>query len=414
MEKKIKVLALPSDKVGGVGYFRSSQPHVALQNLFGDEFDVTIDYEPYTKPFQWYDQFDIVHYSKNIGKSFDAHKQISAYLKSKGIIQVLDIDDYWKLGTFHPMGMSTQKNKTDEKIVDNIRNADYVTTTTEIFAKEIRKHNKNVFVIPNAIDPNEEQFKPKPTYSDRVRFGIICGSSHEHDINLLKGLTNSLGREYLDKMQIVLCGFDLNGTMTVIDPKTNQRTQRPLKPTESVWFRYEMVLTDNYKLVSPEYRDFLLKFIPDAEYPNVENEMYRRCWTKNIRQYATHYNNIDVLLAPLRECDFNKFKSQLKEEEAGFFHKGIIASNYGAYTIDLVNIFNKDGSINKDGNALLVDTNKNHKQWYKYITRLIKEPELIPMLQENLYNLVKDKYSIETVTKDRANIYKEIVEKNPK
>ena len=409
-KNKIKVLALPSDNVGGVGYFRSTQPHVALSKLYGDEFEVTIDFEPYKHSFQWFEQFDIIQYSKNLGNNFDIHKKIYDYLKPKGTIFVMDIDDYWKLGTFHPMGLLNQKNKTNERVVENLRTADYVTTTTEIFANEIRKHNKNVCVIPNAIDPEEEQFIPKPTSSNRLRFGIICGSSHEHDINLLKGLTNSLGKEYLDKCQFVLCGFDLNGRITYVDPQTGEKSYRSLKPTESVWFRYEQVLTDNYKLVSSEYRDFLLKFLPNAEYPNVENEMYRRCWTKSIRTYATHYNNIDILLAPLKECDFNKFKSQLKEEEAGFFHKGIIASNYGAYTIDLVNILNKDGSINKDGNALLVDINKNHKQWYKYITKLIKEPELVTMLQENLYNLVKDKYSIKEVTKTRADFYKKIYE----
>lgn len=70
--------------------------------------------------------------------------------------------------------------------------ADYVTTTTPLFANEIKKHNKNVFVIPNAINPEEKQFIPQPTKSDRLRFGIIYGSSHEHDIALLEGLTNQL------------------------------------------------------------------------------------------------------------------------------------------------------------------------------------------------------------------------------
>ena len=43
----------------------------------------------------------------------------------------------------------------------------------------------------------------------------------------------------LDKVQFVLCGFDLRGTMTMIDQKTGEQKQRPIKPKESVWYQYE-------------------------------------------------------------------------------------------------------------------------------------------------------------------------------
>ena len=42
---KIKVLVVPSDRTG-VGKFRSVDPHVFLQNLYGDDFHVDIIYEP--------------------------------------------------------------------------------------------------------------------------------------------------------------------------------------------------------------------------------------------------------------------------------------------------------------------------------------------------------------------------------
>lgn len=405
---KIRVLCLPSDKFG-VGYFRSLSPHVNLHKQFGDVFDVVIDYEPYSKNEEFFKSFDIVHFSKNIGPSFERGNIILDFLKKNNIVSIMDIDDYWDLGSFHPMSRHYAKTAQKDKLISNIRKADYITTTTDIFADKIRQHNPNVFVLPNAIDTSEKQFIPNPIYSDKIRFGIICGSSHEHDINLLRGLTNMLSKDVLNKCQFVLCGFDLNGTITEKDAKTGQIISRPIKPQESVWYKYEKILTDDYKLVSNDFKNFLMKFIPNAEYPYNYNEMYRRCWTKNIHQYATHYNNIDVLLAPLKECDFNKYKSQLKVIEAGFFKKAIIAENFGPYTIDCVNIFNKDGSINENGNSMLVDVNKNHKQWHKYITRLVNEPELIKTLQNNLYNTVKDKYSIESVTKDRAKIYQEII-----
>ena len=37
--------------------------------------------------------------------------------------------------------------KISEKIIETIKQSDYVTTTTEVFASYIRKYNENVFVI---------------------------------------------------------------------------------------------------------------------------------------------------------------------------------------------------------------------------------------------------------------------------
>jgi hypothetical protein len=45
--QKIKVLVVPSDRTGvGWGYFRSTKPHITLENNHSDEFHVDIDYEP--------------------------------------------------------------------------------------------------------------------------------------------------------------------------------------------------------------------------------------------------------------------------------------------------------------------------------------------------------------------------------
>ena len=43
MKEKIKVLVLPSD-ASGVGKYRSVDPHVMLQNLYPEDFEVNIDF----------------------------------------------------------------------------------------------------------------------------------------------------------------------------------------------------------------------------------------------------------------------------------------------------------------------------------------------------------------------------------
>ena len=71
----------------------------------------------------------------------------------------------------------------------------------------------------------------------------------------------------------------------------------------------------------------------------------------------------------------------------------------------------KGGVINENGNGLLVDTAKNHKLWGKYVNKLADDREMLHKLQENLYNTVKDTYSLESVTKKRAELYKSLIEK---
>jgi hypothetical protein len=60
-------------------------------------------------------------------------------LNGLGIITVMDLDDYWLPTKEHPAYHLVQQHKLHEKIVANLKVAKYVTTTTEIFAQEIKK-----------------------------------------------------------------------------------------------------------------------------------------------------------------------------------------------------------------------------------------------------------------------------------
>jgi glycosyltransferase involved in cell wall biosynthesis len=370
---------------------------------------VHIDYEPQLNNDEWLKQYDIIHYHRTLG-SYENMELLNKRLENLGIVSIMDIDDYWAPGPHHPAYFLIKNAKLDERIKNNVRVANYVTTTTEIFADEIKKLNKNVYVLENAIDPTEAQFVPKLEKSDRIRIGWLGGSSHLKDLELLNNVVNRL--EYdglLDKLQFVLCGFDTRGTHTEIDPKTGQQKVRPIKPMESVWYQYEKIFTNNYSIISPEYKDFLMKFSQE-EYPNIANEPYRRVWTKHISTYATNYNLFDISLAPLAENIFNKVKSQLKVIEAGFHKKAIIAQNFGPYQIDLKNAAKFGGGFDETGNAILINTDKNN--WYDSIKKLVKNPDIIPVLQENLYNTVKDTYSLNKVTEKRRELYHSLVNKH--
>lgn len=403
MDKKIKMLVIPSDR-SGVGKFRSVDPHVYIAEHYSDEFDIDIVYDmPNGNLEEFLRQYDLIH----IHKQLDKQCRIIDMIKFLGIPVIVDLDDHYKLGDHHPMFLTARKDKWHEPIIEHLKRADYVTTTTDIFADVLRRHNKNVAVLPNAINPNEHQYTvPKNDGDGRLRVGIICGSSHLKDLELLSGLSRQVD---LNKVQFVMCGFDTRGTRTIYKD-TGEVESRPILPQESVWCDFEKIVTDNYRIVSKEHKDFLMKYMANTDDPFV-NEPYRRMWTRDINNYATHYANVDVLLAPLKESEFNKVKSELKEIECGFTHTAFIGQNFGAYTINLKPMIEKGGKVNEDGTALLVDSSKNHKQWAKYINKLADDRDMLKKLQDNLYNFVKDKYSLDTVCKERVKLYKSIVNK---
>jgi len=403
MKEKIRVLVTPSDR-SGVGKFRSVDPHVKLQNLYPDDFHVDIDYEPRINDFNFWKQYQIVHFHRSFG-NIDHCPQMIKTLQSIGIIVVADIDDYWLPTKEHPIHQLIVENKMNQKIVDNLKASDYVITTTEIFANEIRKFNKNVIVLPNAIDPKEPQFNQPTPPSDKIRVGWLGGSSHLHDLKLLDGMVNKL-TPVQEKLQYYVCGFDIRGSVTEINKETGEQKQRPIKPDETVWVRYEEIFTNNYKIITPEYKLFLDKF-EEGEYPAIKNENYVRVWTRPVEQYAKNYSNFDISLAPIKNHIFNRMKSQLKVIEAGFYKKALIASNVGPYTIDLKHALDKGNFTN--GNALLVNENNNHSDWAKNIKKLVENPNMITDLGERLYETVKDKYDLNQVTHERASFYKSLI-----
>lgn len=401
---KINLLVLPSDRTG-VGKFRSVDPHIFLQNLYPNDFHVDITYDPPVNDLDFFKKYQIVALHRSIGPDFDKAAELIQQLNKLGIVTVCDIDDYWMPGKEHPIHDVIKFNKINEKIVTNLRVSKYVSTTTSIFADEIKKTNPNIVVFPNAINPNEPQFKEPTLPSDRLRIGWLGGSSHLHDLQLLDQSFSKLSK-YTNELQFVLCGFDTRGSVTEINAQTGEHKKRDILPHETVWARYEEIFTQNYSTVSEEYKKFLLNYSKD-NFESALNEAYVRVWTQPVTSYAKNYSKFDVSLAPIKNTMFNRMKSQLKVIEAGFYKKALIATNLGPYTIDLKHSLENGNFV--DGNALLVDENRNHSDWAKYIEKLVKNPNMAKDLGERLYETVKDRYDLSVVTKARAEFYKSIV-----
>lgn len=303
------------------------------------------------------------------------------------------------------MAFAANKDKWHEPIVNALRKADLVTTTTPIYAKYLRKLNDNVAVLPNGIDKDEAQYSTAKVKSDKLRIGILCGSSHLHDLELLHNVTKYTAQS--DKIQTVLCGFDIRGTNSTYNAD-GTITTRNMLPQETVWSKYERILTDDYRYLSPKHRQFLLNFIPNVDDP-FSNEGYRRFWTKSVQTYGKMYENIDVLLAPLKDNEFNKMKSQLKAIECGFTNTALIAQDFGPYTLDLTNYIEKGGNVQHSANAMLVPSTRNHKDWLRNIKYLVEHPESVDELKSNLHDAMVPKYELGVICEKRVNEYRKLL-----
>jgi glycosyltransferase involved in cell wall biosynthesis len=406
---KIKILAIPSDK-HGVGKFRIMDPYTFIGENYSDDVHVDITFNAEDND-EYFLNYNIVVFHSFIHQTtHDSNVNRIKWLKSKGIKVIMDIDDLWFVDQRHPMYHQIKASKVGEMKIEMMKLVDAITTTTSIFAKTImdRLGVKNVQIFPNAVNENESQFQINTTKSDKVRFGWLGGSSHLHDLELMSNGISSTHHSFKDKVQFVLCGFDLRGSVTEIAPN-GERRQRPIKPLETVWYKYEKFFTDDYKVLSEEYKNHLHTFTENSSF-NDENEPYRRRWTKEINSYATNYNTFDVSLAPLVDSLFNGNKSQLKVIEAGFHKKAIIASDTDPYTIDLISAVD-NGVLNNKGNALLVNPKRNHKDWAKHMKRLVENPNMVEDLGNRLYETVKDKYSLKNVCNDRVQFFKTIINK---
>ena len=305
--KKNKILVIVPDNITFSSYYRSTQPHIQLQKQFGDMFDITFNDETILEQKEKLLKYNIIHIHLN--ENNENVKNILKFCKENNIKIIIDTDEY--------CGENTNKN-----FKNLIKDVDYVITTTPQLKKQIEKYNTQVFVIPNGINPDDKNFQSKKDENEKLRIGIFV-DNHPNtcDINFLNGVVNKLPKDVLEKIKFVLCGFD------------NKHRD---------YYEYEKIITDNYKLCSASYKNFLHTFTPDIEYKNVKNEKYKRNWRGNIYKHFNYYNEIDILLLPFKTNNFNAYKMHLNLIEAAFSDTAVISSDVKAYENDLINLIEKN------------------------------------------------------------------------
>lgn len=332
-------------------------------------------------------------------------------LKYPNLKIICDVDDTWNLTSSHIMYEHYQRYGISEDIRKHIELSDYVTCTTPMLADKIKPHNPNVYIFPNALVP-DSQFKPNPTPSDKVRIGIIGGCAHVTDMQILDGMVRQLPKDVLENVQFVLGGFD-KGTYHTKQSDGTIKSE-PMPWDKVVWTKMEKIITDNYNIVSPEYKELLQRYLYKVDTPS--DEPYRRLWTKDIWNYATLYDEIDVLLVPLIDSDFNRYKSELKMIEASVKGKAVIVPDVYPYKYCAIPYIEYGGKVNPEGNCLMVNNRKGSSGWAKEITRIVRNKAIRDTISDNLRKLTADgaKYNLRKVSADRLKWYKETVFKYEK
>lgn len=336
----MEIVCLLPKRHGGTGLYRIRMPHEILDanvRFYMYDPEVPVTYEDLLG--------DILFVSKAM---FLPVMEFLPRLRKAGVKLVLDYDDYWVLPQDHILYSNYKKFNTTKILIDSLREFDYITTTTDLLADEIRKINKNVVVLENAINPLLHQFENKPEKSDKIRFGWIGGHCHLPDIKLLEGASERLASVY--DFRINLFGHDgregsvYNEFARIMGGKTDKLT------------------------------------------------VYR---SASADSYTRFYNLVDVSLIPLVDNKFNSMKSELKLVEAGFFKKAVICSDVMPYRKWLT-----------DKNSL---TCTNKTDWFKNMKRLVNNPEMIKDLGEQLYEDIYPTFNLWNVNKRRLEFYQSIV-----
>lgn len=282
----MKILAIHGPHIGGCEYHRLVGPMAHLAKHYPN---VDIHFGADLADYRMADLLPyravLVHRSiTSIPSLFDVVEHQLRQLPELKLI--VDTDDDWNLPPTDPRHDEWETFGISEMIERSLRMASQVWTTNHLLADRIKAVNQNVYIVPNAIDTQLAMWRVAPgkVKSNRYRIGIFCQPTHWENIKRLKtGLRRVLNHD--SDTDIVCIGVE-RGHQNMV------RHLLGLSIKDPVIFRERLP----------------------------------------VDEYADHYRNIDILLAPLQNDDFNATRSNLKVWEAAASQTPAIFENWGPYS----------------------------------------------------------------------------------
>lgn len=237
-----------------------------------------------------------------------------------------------------------EMSKEDKRVYDDgvirmektLKKCDYLITTTEALAKELKSYGKEVFINRNVASERMaelsiEAINEVKKNDNEIEIGYLSGSiTHNPDFELIKESVIKIMKEY-DNVYLRLVGY--------------------------------LDLPEDLKAFSKRIR--ISPFMDWQELPKV-------------------IAKLDINLAPIEESIFNEAKSENKWTEASLCKVLTIASNFGAFKTKIKD--KETGLLCKKG-----------EDWYKAIKYAIDNPDIRKNIATNAYNEVINK-SITTYT----------------
>ena len=217
---------------------------------------------------------------------------------------------------------------------EQIKKSNGVIVSTDYLKKIFTPKNSKVFVIPNSIDFEIwDNLKPKKK-KKFIKIGWSGGAGHQINLRLIKNVVFSI----LEKYPNVVFHFRYGGY-------------------EIPYLKHERVIFDDYHL----WTDI-------NKYPQKLKDM-----------------NSDIIIAPLRDLEFNRSKSNLRWLEASALKIPTIASNVEPYRC-----------IEHGITGFLA---REEDEWVEYLSGLIENESLRKQIGKNAYEKIRQDYNVETNAK---------------
>lgn len=206
-----------------------------------------------------------------------------------------------------------------------------IITTTEYLKKHYQEWNKNVHVIPNCIDLKIwDQYKIHT--NGNIRIGWIGGSNHDGDLKLIKDVLFEILDNY-PKVEVM---------MTSVPPPD---------------WKHERFIANS-------------KWVPIDEYPKFVKEL-----------------SYEIGIAPLKDNEFNRGKSNLRYQEYSACKIPTIASNVEPFR--------------KDFKGILAGSDD---EWFEGLSKLIEDVDFRLKLGWNAYYDIQEKFNLESISRKYAEI----------
>jgi len=299
MNKPFGILSLPVDK-GGCGWYRVRQPFNMI-NFWTDYEAHVLDKDQDTlqmtkalsiakvcvvrqggeigmRTFRKIPEFSHLKWVLDIDDNIELISPYSEHYGEYGLDEYFDpgIKKWvWKTGehNFHP-----EKNR--ERVISllqGMREADMVTTTTEKLASYARQYNPNVFVLPNVVNP-DAWWPLNNAPNKQLRVGWSGGVSHYEDWYSIREPLNALMRKH--RFKLIMAGSHFEG------------------------------------LIDPDNRDLI------EVYPWVPFDAH---------SYRMMSLQLDISIIPLAKLPFNDYKSEIKLVEMSAMGIPSVTANVGPY-----------------------------------------------------------------------------------